>query len=77
MVGNVRDPAGLERAKEAADVEKGDAAANTLDAIFQAQKAVKGETHNAFATAKEAQDEMKALKDKLKADIDFAAIDAQ
>ena len=32
---------------------------------------------NAFATAKEAQDEMKALKDKLKADIDFAAVEAQ
>ena len=68
-------PATIAKAK--LSMEKGDAAANTLDAIFQAQKAVKGETHNAFATAKEAQDEMKALKDKLKADIDFAAIDAQ
>ena len=68
-------PATLAKAK--LSMEKGDAAAKTLEAIFQAQKAVKGETHNAFATAKEAQDEMKALKDKLKADIDFAAVEAQ
>ena len=68
-------PATMAKAK--LSMEKGDAAAKTLEAIFQAQKAVKGETNNAFATAKEAQDEMKALKDKLKADIDFAAIEAQ
>ena len=68
-------PATMAKAK--LSMEKGDAAAKTLEAIFQAQKAVKGETNNAFATAKEAQDEMKALKDKLKADIDFATIDAE
>ena len=68
-------PATITKAK--LSMEKGDAAANTLDAIFQAQKAVKGETNDAFATAKEAQDEMKALKDKLRADIDFAAVEAQ
>ena len=68
-------PATMAKAK--LSMEKGDAAAKTLEAIFQAQKAVKGETTNAFATAKEAQDEMKALKDKLKADIDFATKDAE